>query len=650
MHIRSDPDRTEVEHPNPSGAREQSALPFRLLLVSDLQPQNEGPDDWSKGTHLHRVNKITFADFMAEMAPQLSVEVENELGEFATTWEVDLSFPELASFEPTEIAQQMRPTARLIEIRDLLEDVRSGAITLDTFQSRLDGMGVERQWIDDFCSFVLEEGDMSPSKQEDGGEEDDSLDRVMNLVDVEPHDAGASPPKRSASSPENGWATNGVAALVDAVRADDSGHAADASALENILDTLTAAIRNQVRSVLQHPEMRQLEGAWRGLKFVVDRLNFREDVELLVLPAGREDLHEALYHQVLVPEHSDEHEEPPISLILVDQAFHGTHADVEQLSDLAGTGQSLQTPVVTSVHPEFFGTEEISDLRTLPALRPHLQGDEYVEWTRLRTEEKTQFLGLTVPSFLLRRPYDSLREGASSGIQQSDGLWGGGALAVGVAAAQSFVETGWPTHLKDVTLEGMPVSAGSAGMSSVEVLLPGHKQSELARAGFIVLGGKANRNTVRVTHAPMVHATGTFESTEAADETRAKRSLPCRLFVARVAHRLYKLKQKLDRDTPPSVLRDEVAARMRVFLDIPPSGEETGDYEEEPDKGDCPSREAGDGDSQPKPVHVDYLADVDLPKQEVLVVRLRPPDPILAPAVRIAVALRISQGGRAESR
>jgi hypothetical protein len=38
MHISAGPNRTEIEQPHTSGAREVSGLPFRILLVSDLVP------------------------------------------------------------------------------------------------------------------------------------------------------------------------------------------------------------------------------------------------------------------------------------------------------------------------------------------------------------------------------------------------------------------------------------------------------------------------------------------------------------------------------------------------------------------------------------------------------------------------------------
>jgi type VI secretion system protein ImpC len=490
-------------------------------------------------------------------------------------------------------------------------------------------MGVDMDWAEDLYRTLAgeeEPGAPGGSTESEESGEDESLDRLMGMVDVGDGDEQRSPSQKIADSTDGDVASDAVDALVGAVRGDEPGSDVSAAAVELLVENLNGALREQVQSLLQHPEVRRLEAAWRGLKFLVDRLNFRRDVELAVLPVGRDDLHEAMHHQVLVPEHSGNHDAAPTSLILVDQDFGHDHLDVEQLTDLAGTGKSLQTPVVASVDPSFFGVETVSGLRKLPALRPHLRGDEYVEWESLREEDASQFLGLALPSFLLRAPYDGEQSEEELGVREDDGLLGNGALAVGVAAAQSFADTGWPTHLQDSPIEALPVHSGEGGTSPLAALLPGSMQSELARAGFIVLGGKANRDALRVTHAPMVQEPGTYDDPEAAAEARAEASLPCQLFAAQAAHHLFTIEKRLDMSASLTQIREEVAAAMASFLGVPVPEE---------------ASEEADVEVGEQPVSVEHATDVELPNQEVVAVRLRPPDTILSPNVRLAMVLRV---------
>jgi len=273
--------------------------------------------------------------------------------------------------------------------------------------------------------------------------------------------------------------------------------------------------------------------------------------------------------------------------------------------------------------------ETFDGLRKLPALRPHLQGEEYVEWEGLRKSDESQFLALALPSFLLRRPRGDSpsAEDGDFRLTEGKGLFGCGALAVGAVAAQSFAETGWPTHLTDHTLGGLPVQSGSTGASPLSALLPGSMQSELARAGFTVLSGESNRNTLHVAQSPSVHEPGTYDEPSAAAEARAEASLPCRLFAARTAHRLLEVEESLDASRPIDALRQEVASAMASFLGVPVP--------------EIVDEEEADVEVGEQPISVEHVTDADLPNQEVLGVRIRPPDDLLSPNVRLAMVLRL---------
>lgn len=619
MHVTSDPDRTAVEAPATYGARERPDLPFRILLVSDLTPQAPAPDDWAQGTYVHRVDKNRFAGFMQEMAPRLEIDVPNALDDTPKTWTVPLQFSALDDFRPDRLARQIPALDQLMDVRALVEAVGAGELDRAAFRERLDALGIDVDWSGEMYRMLTgEEAPAEPSPPAaSSAEKDEAIDRLLGMVDGG-DDAGATGAGGPSSNGDVG-ASGFVDALMDAVSGEREDAGVEASAVKRLLAQLDAVIGRQVEQVVAHPAVRRLEAAWRGLKFLVDRLNFRKDVQLMVLPVGREALAEAMHHQVLLPEHDDEREEPPLSLILVDMAFGRGQRDVEQLADLAATGESLQTPIVAAAGDAFFGVERISGLAKLPALRPHLQGPEYVAWKALRQEEDAQFLALALPAFLLRAPYGPDRPAEPFEVEEAEGLWGSGALAVGVAAARSFTETGWPTHLTDYPIDDLPIQPGRGGHSPLAALLPGSKQSELARAGFVVLGGKPDHDAVRIVHAPMVQKPETYDDPVAASEARVHASLPCRLFVARAAHYLLALQDGLAPGTPVEAAQAEVEGAMRAFLGVPAEAAE---------------------DEDPH-VTVDHVTTVDLPEHELLAVRLRPPSSVLKPTVRLVMGLQV---------
>lgn len=619
-----------TDAPSPSDD-DAAPLPFRLVLVSNLTPETT-PVDWSDGHYRHQLSDKSVADLMAELTPHLSIEVPNTLSSDPDAWTVDLSFPTLSAFEPQQLARQLDATDQLLDLRDLLRAAADEEIGAEAFDRRLSELGFDVDWAEDLYRLLTgearpEDGASSsppPSEPESG-----ALDRVFDIVDTDEAapagpDAGHEQDATNGVPPDIGDGPDGPLGT-----ALETGRRADGDAAEHIIGRLTEAFQAQVEALLHHPAVRELEAAWRGLAFLHDRTDLDAPVDLTVLPAPPDALHEAVHHQVLVPEHNDADEEPPVSMILVDHAFGREHVDIEQLADLAATGQSLQTPVVAAVGPDFFGMESLQGLEQLPSLRPHLQGTEYLEWERLRDEDATAFLGLALPPFRLRAAYTPGDHPV--GIREDRPLYGGGALAVGVAAARSFADTGWPTHLTDY-----PVTPPSTAPSNAPLAasLSGSMQSELARAGFVVAETQDTPPGLQLAYASSVREPGSYTDPAAAAEARKRLTLPCQLFAGRAAHRVLDLKQSLDWSQSLAAVCEDVAAAMAAFLQVPR------DEAEIERADDAASGDADESDAPFPPVLVEEVDEADLAEQDVLAVRLRPPEHVLDPNARLAMALR----------
>lgn len=645
MHITSGPEHSDIEATPAAGASEPD-LPFRLLLVSDLRPRAEV--DWAERDARRAVDASTrAADLMAEWSPTLSLEVSNTIGKRPDTWTVELSFPTPESFAPEAVARQLAPLARLLDLRSLVTSAAEGDHSVQEFEEELAALGVEIDWADELYRLLTGEGASrlggSGGETSDSSSGEDALGRVMEMVNVD--DGGDSAPANASEEPGLPDDLNADSRMASALAAAvEHGGTNGATAAEYIPRRLTTVLRTQVRQVIEHPAFRRLEAAWRGLFFLEERLSFKNGVELVVLPAGRDDLHEALHHQVLMPEHSDSYDEPPTSLVMVDHSFGRTHAEVEQLADLAGTGESLQAPVVASVDADFFGVEHLRGLSKLPSLRSHLQGDEYVEWKSFRRKDVASFLGLTLPSVRLRSPYGTMDTDLDLGIEEEEGLYGSGALVVGAAAGQSLVETGWPTHLSEPSISVSPAVREDERARPLAVEFSGSMQSELARAGFVVLDRRdVAPGQVCVSQAPSTHNPGVYEEPSAAAEARAEALLACRLFAARAAHRLLAIERTLDLSASLDDIRTEVATAMTAFLGVSSDdlSRVTGEETVRPSSDSSSEEEAESG--EPPCVRVNHVTDADVPNQEVLAVRLRPPEEVLSTDARLAMTLRLPQ-------
>lgn len=622
MFISSTPDETQMHvQPEDSTPTEITSLPLRMLYAGNLAPHRSEHDPI-----LYRVDKNGFAGFMQELGPRLVVDIPNRMGEGSSTLEVRLRFEQMRDFEPGRIAQQVPALNQLLKVRAAVQAVKERDLDLDGFRERLSALGVDDTWAAQLYE-ALSKPDPSPpstsapstsssSSSASPSGDDGSIDRLLGMVDTGGGDA--------ASDEEDEGSADGPSGLVDTLMGavageSEPGPKVEKSAPDRLIADLDEVLSRQVRAILHAPEVRRLEAAWRGLKFLVDRIRFRENIELDVLPVERDRLSEALYHQVLLPEHDDEIERVPLTTMVLDFDFGNGHLDLELLDDLADTGASLQAPIIAAVKPSFFGVEKATGLDKLPLIWQHLEGPEYIEWNKLRDRKEASFLALAMPAFVLRYPYGEQHPAESFAFTEEEPLWGAASVAVGALIADSFVRTGWPTHLTgggDRVLEDLPVWASKQGHIPLAAMVPGDKLSELSKAGFVVLGCEKNKDTLHLARAQTVSRPEAHEDHLAAMEAKVHVALASQLFVARAAHFLYLLQQGMEPMDDMEQVKADVEEQLEAFMSVPKR------------------RVPADAISL-------QAVETPLPTQQLFAVRLRPPRYILDREISLVMGLQV---------
>ncbi|HET6567176.1 MAG TPA: type VI secretion system contractile sheath large subunit [Rhodothermales bacterium] len=580
LFISSDPDETRI-HPQPEGleARARVELPFRLLLVSDLLPQS-APEEWDGASRLVTIDRNSFGPFMQQARPRLSLVVPNRLSEAPRSLDLDLEFPSLQAFQPSELASQIPGLAQLVAVRAAVDELRRGTLDFDSLRTRLSGLGADTAWIDQIMTVLraVPPSSASPlaaaSSPGQAGNPPDALDRLMGLVEL-----GDDGPAPHSETPRRRGGAGIFDVLMGAVTGGSpKGPRVEQPAAEALIADLDSSIGDQLQAVYEHPAFRSLESAWRGLKFLVDRLDFRRGVQLDVLAASKEAAGAAVYHQVLIPEHDGQSGRAPLSAVVLEHAFSKSQPDVDLLLDLAETGASLQVPVIAGAAPDFFGVERWEGLAHIDALQQHVSGPEYIPWQGLRGSEYANNLAIALPSVVLRPPYTFGSSGASATfLREQEPLWGTAALAVAVVAADSFVRTGWPTHLygsATAQIEDLPTWSSRRGQIPLGTILPESQQADLAALGFTVLGCKPDRDVAYVTHAPTVRYVDAYESASSRGEAVSHASLPCQLFVSRAAQFMLAFQSEASAGVPRQNLQSDLSTRLRALLDVPGAGED----------------------------------------------------------------------------
>ena len=552
--ITSDPDTTQFAPAAKAEATPFSAVPLRLLYVADLCPHRTPA--WDATSYVETVDKHQFAPWLTACAPTLELEVANRLDAEPALLTVSLQFNQLRDFAPDQVAQQVPGLARLLQIRGLVEQVAERALSVEAFRGHLEALGIDAAWAQRLYQTLLASPKRPSASAPPSPAGSEALDRLLGMVDL----GEAQPPTPSIADRMAQALAGGEATAVPA---------ASGAGAARLIDELNTVLARQVEAIIEHPAFRALEAAWRGLKLLVDRLDFRQGLQLDVLPAAKGELSEALYAQVLMPEHqADLADHVPLTAILLDAAFTNDAADLALLEDLAETGASLQVPVVGGVQPSFFGVTQATGLVKLPLLWQHLAGPAYIGWEKLRQRAETQYLALALPAVLLRAPYTAASAVGSLALDTSAPLWGGGAIAVALALGQSFAQTDWPTHLQTGPAQGLtdwPLWPAPDGPSPLPVRLPDGKVEELEDAGFVVIQSARHSDVLFLAATPMVHRPRTHELGVARSQGTV--ALSTVLFSTRVAQFLLSLQgRKVLEGVARAQAAQVLAAQFRAWM------------------------------------------------------------------------------------
>jgi type VI secretion system protein ImpC len=284
-----------------------------------------------------------------------------------------------------------------------------------------------------------------------------------------------------------------------------------------IIDEFIAGIdkklSSQLDAILHHPQVQKMESAWRSLKYLVDRTDFRENIKIEILNAGKDELLEDFEDSPEIPKsglyktvYSAEYGQfggKPYGNIIANYDFGPGPQDIKLLQYVAAVSAMSHAPFIAAAGPQFFGVDSFKELPNLKDLHSIFEGPQYTKWQSFRESEDARYVALTTPRFLLRLPYGKETlpvkafnyEEDVSGSHESY-LWGNTAFAFASRLTDSFAKYRWCANIIGPmgggTVEDLPLHQFEA-MGAIqtkiptEVLISERREYELAEEGFMAL-------------------------------------------------------------------------------------------------------------------------------------------------------------------
>jgi len=277
-----------------------------------------------------------------------------------------------------------------------------------------------------------------------------------------------------------------------------------------------------MRSILHHPDFQAIESAWRGLYFLIRRLQTDAHLKVFVLDISKEELASDLCssenlqstgtYKLLVEQATEIPGSEPLALVAGIYMFDKRRKDIEFLERMAKIASRAGAPFISAAHPQILGcgslveTSDPEDWQRLP------DPDVNEAWQAMRKLPEASYLGLLLPRFLLRLPYGSETDPAEQfdfeemppSPEHEMYLWGNPSFFCTCLLGQTFTRSGWTFRSSTIQdIEGLPLhiyrEKGEARVKPcTEVLLTEHAAEKIVNEGIMPLLSFKNSDVVRL--------------------------------------------------------------------------------------------------------------------------------------------------------
>ncbi|WP_071871079.1 type VI secretion system contractile sheath large subunit [Atopomonas hussainii] len=372
-----------------------------------------------------------------------------------------------------------------------------------------------------------------------------------------------------------GIAKRGVSAFIEELlKPQNNNEPVKKALVDRMIAEIDAKLSQQMDEILHHKDFQALESSWRGLKLLVDRTNFRENIKLELLNVSKQDLlddfedspeivQSGLYKHIYTAEYG-QFGGQPVGGIIANYFFDPSAPDIKTMQYVASVASMSHAPFIAAAGPKFFGLESFTGLPDLKDLKDHFEGPQFTKWQSFREQEDARYVGLTLPRFLLRHPYDPEENPVKSFVYKESVaashehyLWGNTAYTFASRLTDSFAKFRWCPNIigpqsggavEDLPLHHFESMGEIETKIPTEVLVSDRREYELAEEGFIALTmrkGSDNAAFFSANSAQKAKFFGTSEEGRTAElNYKLGTQLPYLFIVNRLAHYLKVLQRE----------------------------------------------------------------------------------------------------------
>jgi type VI secretion system protein ImpC len=360
--------------------------------------------------------------------------------------------------------------------------------------------------------------------------------------------------------------------------------------IEDQVAKLDRALSAQLQLILHNPDFQELEGTWRGMKYLVSKAETGTHLKLRCLHANKKELLQDIENasdfdqsrlfKMLYEEEYGTYGGNPYGLLVGGYSFGKSNADLDLLMGLSDVAAAAHAPFIANASADLFGLKSYERLGEPPDLAKLFE-QNMEKWNQFRNKEESRYVSLCMPRMLMRLPYGAASnpidgfafEEEVDGTDNTAYCWGGASWALGERITNAFAMHRWCAAIRGAEGGGLvqglhlhkfkTAEGDIATKIPTEVAITDRREKELADLGFTSLVFCKNTNYATFFGAPTCNKPKTYDTDFANANARISAQLPYILSASRFAHYL----KVIARDKVGSFMtRDEVSNFLNRWI------------------------------------------------------------------------------------
>jgi type VI secretion system protein ImpC len=340
------------------------------------------------------------------------------------------------------------------------------------------------------------------------------------------------------------------------------------ASIEAMIAAIDRKLSEQINQIIHHADFQKLEGAWRGLSYMVNNTETDEQLKIRVMNISKAELGKTLKRykgtnwdqsplfKKIYSEEFSQFGGHPFGCLVGDYHFDQSAPDVEMLGEIAKVAAAAHAPFITGASPTVMQMDSWQELANPRDLTKIFTTPEYAAWRSLRDSDDSKYLGLAMPRFLARMPYGARTNPVEAfNFEEDTGsadhgkyTWANAAYAMATNINRSFKEYGWCTRIRGIESGGavanlpthsFPTDDGGVDMKCpTEIAIDDRREAELAKNGFMPLVHRKNSDFAAFIGAQSLHKPAEYDDADATANARLAANLPYLFATSRFAHYL----------------------------------------------------------------------------------------------------------------